>query len=136
MILLVSVNLYFITDLLSPITGLADDDEAVEKYRDIDTSVDNDYRKIIRKEIRTYYDYLNSEKKDKVKRALNYYLATSEIDFERLIESCLPPFDPPKDARDFFVWVWEELFEGETYQITNKADYVINSDVNEPNRPS
>jgi len=131
---LISVNPNFITDILSPITGLADDDEAVEKFRDIDTSVDTHYREIIRKEIRTYYDCLNSDKKYKVKQALNYYLATSEIDFERVFESCLPPFDPPKDARDFFVWVWEELFVGEIYQITNKADYVIISDVNEPNR--
>ncbi|MEO3943963.1 hypothetical protein [Gorillibacterium sp. CAU 1737] len=133
---MVSVNPYFISDLLSPITGLADDDEAVEKYRDIDTSVDNHYREIIRLEIKTYYDCLSNENKEKVKGALNYYLSTSEIDFERVFESCLPPFDPPKDARNFFIWVWEELFEGENYKITNKAEYVINSDVNEPNRPS
>jgi hypothetical protein len=129
-----SINPYFITDLLSPITGLADDDEAVEKYREIDISDDYQYREIIEKEIRTYYDGLNNEKKEKIKQALNYYLSTSEIDFERVFESCLPPFAPPKKTRDFFVWIWEELFEGEIYQITEKVDYVIISDVNEPNR--
>ncbi|TVX92498.1 hypothetical protein [Paenibacillus agilis] len=133
---MISVNPYFITDLLSPITGLADDDEAVEQYKYIDTTNDIYYREIIRNEIRMYYNCLNSVKKEKVKRALNYYLATSEIDFERVFESCLPPFDPPKDARDFFVWIWEEFYGGEVYEVPNKAIYVINSDVNEPNRSS
>lgn len=58
------------------------------------------------------------------------------MDFERLFESCLPPFDPPKNARDFFVWLWEALFKKENYSIDPNEVYKIVTDVNEPNRPA
>lgn len=66
----------------------------------------------------------------------NEPISSLEFDFERVFESCLPPFDPPKIALDFFVWLWEALFNNEDYNIDPNEVYKIVADVHEPNRPA
>lgn len=129
------VNPYFLNDLMSPITGLADDDEAVSYYNSLNISSEEQYRSIIREVFIEYFSSLDKQKKDKTKTALSFYLSKQDSDFERVFESCLPPFDPPTDVRDFFVWLWEELFKGESYIISDMESYKIVPDIHEPNRP-
>lgn len=128
------VNPYFLLDLLGPITGRGDDDEEVEKYKYIDSSDETHYKIIIKEIFVDYYLGLTKHNQGKAKLALSYYLSKSDLDFERIFESCLPPFDPPNDPRDFFVWIWEALFNGESYEIDPSEKYKIVADVNEPNR--
>lgn len=130
------VNPYFLLDLLGPITGRGDDDVVVEKYRLVNFSDETQYKIIIDELFVDYFQSLSEENKSKAKLALSYYLSRSELDFERLFESCLPPFDPPKNARDFFVWLWEALFNEEDYIIDPNEVYKIVTDVHEPNQPA
>ena len=61
--------------------------------------------KIINEKFVDYYKSLDKDKQQKSKIALSYYLSKPDSDFERVFESCLPPFDPPANARNFFVWI-------------------------------
>ena len=95
------INPYFLDIYLEPLTGLGDDDEAVRHYQEMNINTEEQYRAIIRKTIKEYFDNLDEEKKSKSKMALSYYLSTRMIDFERIFDSCLLPFDAPKNAIDF-----------------------------------
>lgn len=132
---MIEVNPWFIDSLLSPITGLGDDDSAVALYRKMNVTTEEQYREIINKKFVDYFNGLSDRNKNKTKLALSYYLTTNKIDFERVFESCLPPFDPPQCARDFFVWLWEELFRDEEYLISDLSPFQVNSNIHEPNRP-
>lgn len=131
---MIIVNPYFLHDLMSPITGLGDDDKVVSYYRKMGTISEAQYRKIINEMFIDYYNSIDEDKKKKSKTALSYYLSKPDFDFERVFESCVPPFDPPADARDFFMWLWEELFKDESYLISDFQSYRIVSDIHEPNR--
>ncbi|WP_130615774.1 hypothetical protein [Cohnella abietis] len=102
----------------------------------MDFSDETQYKIIINELFVEYFQSLSKENKSKAKLALSYYLSRSELDLERLFDSCLPPFDPPKNARDFFVWLWEALFNDEYYTIDPNEVYKIVKDVHEPNRPA
>jgi hypothetical protein len=130
-----TVNPYFLNDLMSPITGLGEDDEAVSFYGEMGIISEDQYRKIINEKFVDYYKSLDKDKQQKLKIALSYYLSKPDSDFERVFESCLPPFDPPANARDFFVWIWEELFKQESYMISDLKSYKVVPDIHEPNRP-
>ena len=130
------VNPWFLDDLMSPISGLADDDDAVMYYRQMNVDSEEKFRAIIREKFVVYYYALDEQKQEKAKLALSFYLSKPEFNFESVFDACLPPFDPPKDARDFFVWLWEELFPGENYVISDLKSYKIVPDIYEPNRPT
>lgn len=40
----------------------------------------------------------------------------------------------PSDPRDFFVWLWEELFIGESYELPDVDSYKVVADMYEPLR--
>jgi len=129
-----TVNPYFLRKLLDPIAGLADDDESVIYYQNMNKNNEVQYRKIIKDILKPYFEGINEIVQQKSKLALSYYLSKDKFDFESVFESCLPPFDPPEDPRDFFVWIWEELFGDEDYKILNIESYKENPDIHEPNR--
>ena len=130
-----TVNPYFLNDLMSPITGLADDDNAIKYYSNLNINTEEKFRSIIKDLFLPYYENLDHTKKQKSKLALSYYLSKADYDFERVFESCLPPFDPPSNARNFFLWLWEELFNGEDYLIKDLKSYKVVLDIHEPNIP-
>ena len=132
---MVIVNPYFLHDLLSPIAGLGDDDEAVSFNKSQNVKSEEQYRNIIRKELVGYFNGLSDIKKEKSKSSLKYYLTKNDVDWGRVFDSCLPPFDPPQIARDFFIWLWEELFGGENYLISDLKQFKVVADIHEPNRP-
>lgn len=59
------VNPYFLHDLLGPITGRGDDDEAIEKYRLVDFSDETQYKVIIDELFVAYFQSLSEENKSK-----------------------------------------------------------------------
>ncbi len=129
-----TVNPFFLDVFLIPITGLGDDDESVLYYQKLGVCTETRYREIIRELLIDPFVKLDEEKKLKAKIALSYYLTTSKIDFLRVFEACLPPFDAPRVARDFFVWIWEEIFTNESYLLLDVESIAIDSDIHEPNR--
>ncbi len=110
---------------LDPLTGLADDDDEMAYYMSNPPQTEEDYRTIINERLKeTFYEKQEKEKKI-ASLALRYYLSHPTVDFERVYESTLPPFDPPNPPRDFFLWIWEELFGNKDYRLTEKEYNLI-----------
>lgn len=130
------INPYFLIHLLSPIDGSGDDDNVVSHYNEMGIIREEQYRIIINNLFIDYYHGLDIDKQQKTKLTLSFYLSKANFDFNRIFESCLPPFDPPANARDFFVWIWEALFNEESYLISDLESYKIVPDIYEPNRPT
>lgn len=129
-----SVNPYFLRELLTPLTGLADDDLAVESFRDLAPNDTEGVCAVIRRFLVPHYERLSPTARDKAKLALGYYLSKPRTDFSRVFNSCLLPFPPPDDARLFFLWLWQELFPSESYELSNSETFREVPDIHEPNR--
>ena len=130
------VNPIFLYQFLYPLMGLGDDDEAMKYYLDIDLCTEEQYKVIIRENLVDDFNHLNEEIKEKAKLALSYYLSKPEIDFDRVFDSLLPPCDLPENSRDFFVWLWEELYGDESYKISEFEIFKVVEDIYEPLRLS
>jgi hypothetical protein len=134
-----TVNPYFLHTLLEPITGLADDDDAVIQYRSLDPNDEGSVRQVIRELIVPHARSMPDKLCERVKLAYRYYLskelsAENDVRFDRVFDSILPPFDAPDDPRQFFIWIWEECFPGESYGLADLENYTENPDINEPMR--
>ena len=126
--------MYFVGKFLDPLVGGADDDDMVRHYENYDPNDEQRMRQIIRREIYVRFSGWNTRGKRIGKETLRYALTTRESNyFERTFNSVLPPFPPPDDARLFFVWIWEELFGPEAYEIKDLSGYVENNDLHAPN---
>lgn len=128
-----SVNQSMIRDLLNPLGGSADIDEKIFEYQNVDNNSEIEIKKIISENIKPYYEKQSDRYKSSAKLSLSYFLTTNRIDYGYVYDSCLIAFDHPTDARAFFLWVWEVLFDGEDYRITNVKNYSEIEDVNEAN---
>jgi hypothetical protein len=105
--------------LLGPLAGLADDDEEACKYAILDANDECQVKPIIERLISPHFLVLEPKRREAVKTALKYYLSKPDAQFDRVFDSLLPPFSAPDNARNFFVWIWEVLFDGEDYQLDN-----------------
>ncbi|MFE1630586.1 hypothetical protein ACFLFF_27980 [Brevibacillus reuszeri] len=128
------VNPHFLDEFLGPITGLADDNESIEHYKDVELRTEEQYKAVIRETLVEHFHSLEEVVKKKSKLALSYYLTKPAVDFEGVFYSLLRPFDAPSDPRDFFVWLWEELFIGESYELADVNSYKVVADMYEPLR--
>lgn len=127
-----TVNPHFVRVILNPLTGLGDDDRVWPRFKDFDSNDEQAVRAIIREMIVPYVHALKPGGRDRVQVALRYYLTVPGMDFCRLFDANLPPFPPPDDARDFFVWAWEECFPNEPYYLPNAHEYTVKADISEP----
>ena len=124
-----------VENLISPLGGSADmDDEKSLKWVRIDGNNKVEVKKIILDEIKPFYDSRSEEHKNSMKRSLSYFLTANQVDFGELYDSCLIAFDHPKNARDFFLWIWETLFPIEDFSITDISNYIEMDDINESGR--
>jgi hypothetical protein len=102
-------------DFLGRLTGLADDDEETLKYRPLNRNCRQAVKEVIKERILPEFQSFTPLMQEASKLCLKYYLSKPGFRFDRVYESLLLPFDHPDDARDFFVWIWEVLFDGEDY---------------------
>jgi hypothetical protein len=131
---IITVNPYYLLEMLGNLSGLADHDESVEFYRSLDPNDEDAVRKIIRAHVVPHVKRFTDDTLAKIKLTMRYYLSCSEVPWDDLFCSVLPPFEPPKNARDYFVWAWEECFPGEDYRCGDVSRCKVVSDLTEANR--
>lgn len=129
-----TVNAAFIEYLFVPLTGGADDDEITQKYYDVDSNDEIIMKAIIKSALKPEFEKNSLPFKEALKKTLSYYLTTNKIDFGRVFDSNLLPFDSPTNPKDFFIWIWEIFFGEEDYVMKDAKDYVENNDLYEPLR--
>ena len=127
-----SVNIAFLDEIMESLIGGADDDEAQDYFMNYDFNCDNDYRMIIDRFILPNYQSKSERMKSKIKETLRFSLSKKGFPFEIRFDALLPPFDAPSDPRDFYLWIWEELFGSEPYLIEDLSDYTEVDDPEEP----
>lgn len=130
------VNRYFLARILEPWIGLADDDDAYERYVHVDSNNESQIKTLTQKELQPVFSSKPIAFQEAAKRSLAYYLSTDAVDFDRILGSCLLPIELPPDPKEFYEWIWEVFFPGDSYQVTNLEDYVENPDIYEPTRLS
>jgi hypothetical protein len=129
-----TVNPQFIADLLGPLGGGADDDEETEKYLPVDPNDEAAMRAIIREELVPEYPRLRPEFQRQAKLALAWALSFNRPRLRRSFNSMLLPFDHPDDPALFFEWLWDELFPGEDYHLSNPDEYLLDDDFEGPTK--
>ncbi len=80
-------------------------------------------RTIIRQILKPDYERYTQESKTACKNSLAYYLTTKSIDFDSIVsaqQECPCEIDDPDK---FFLWIWEELFPGESYVVDNPEEW-------------
>lgn len=100
---------YGIIRLMEPWAGLADVDDVADHYMELGQLTDENYRQIIKQDLVPYYCSLPKKKRLDLLNKLKTALEDNKCNFEREFNSVLPPFDPPEDPKQFFVWIYEEL---------------------------
>ncbi len=85
--------------LLLPLAGLADDDDAVEKYRHVDPNDETAMRAVIRNLIVPRIRLLTDDSVGKLRQTFSFYLSSPEYRWADLFYSMMPPFDAPNDAK-------------------------------------
>lgn len=127
------VNIHFVTALLDPLVGGADDDAEVARYRRLDPDNEKDVRDVIRNRLKPHFERFDEASKEMATRSLQYFLSKGHTDLARLYDSCLLPIAAPSDPRRFFVWLWEELFGNLPFRVENLSQFQENNDIHGPN---
>jgi hypothetical protein len=126
------VNPYAIRDFLSGLAGMGDDDEYIIQYRQFDSNDSEKSKEVIQRELVPEFNRLPIKTQEFAKLSLRYYLTTDRVRWGRVYDGCLFPFDHPKNPRDFFVWIWEVMYPGESCLLEKTDDYTEDFDIEGP----
>lgn len=120
---------------LHPLAGLGDSDESAQlPYICLDPNNEQQMRDVIREQFVPFVRRIDAESVAKMKRAFKYYLSSTGVAWGSVFDAVYMPFEHPGNPRDFFVWVWEECFPGESWQFDDLDRYIVKRDLEEPNR--
>ncbi len=128
------VNSHLVESLLMPLAGEADSDDQIILFASIDVNNEFEMKEVIRKYLLPDFKQASKTYQDQVKLSLAYFLITEKIDFERIIQSLLLPFDPSHHGKKWFVWIWEVFFNKEEYSLSDISKYIVVDDIYEPVR--
>ena len=124
------VNKYSLDVLLFPITGLADDDDMVERYMGYSYD-DKVISQLVKEFIQPHVLNYSEELLKLTRNTLGYYLVNEGVDFSRVFNSCLPPFDLSDDQiNKFFEVIWSCCFDAELESYKN-VDVQFKHDLDE-----
>jgi hypothetical protein len=130
-----AVNYYFIGLLLAPLLFNPDDDKFLESFDFPDANDELQVKKVFSEQVKPSLLKFNKGTQAHIKNTLRYYLSSIPHEktkerpyfFGKLFGSTSPAFTIPNDPRLFFVWLWEVLYDDESYHIDDYSDYVENN---------
>ena len=129
-----SVNRRWVEIPLWPLAGLGDaGGEDSAPFEDILPHEKARYLGVIQEHILPYMARIDAASMEKLKRSLAYYLNLPDTPWGAICETLYMPFENPEDPRDFFLWIWEEAFPGESWAV-NVNNFEVNDDITEPQR--
>lgn len=109
-----------LTDMLSIVEMLPE-----EKFLGIKSECDEvGFREAIRKYIKPFFLSLDDNSQRVCRDSLRYFLATDCNSFDEIFsalqDSNLPE---PVNHRDFFLWLWQELFPGVIFDLADDSSW-------------
>lgn len=125
------VNPFFLDTLLTPLVGLADDDDSVSAYGEIDLDDKSQAARIAQEVLVPFFRSLGPEVRKNIDNTYRYYLTKSDTKWHRVYDSALLPFRAPKDPRSFFLIAYQECF-GTTFSALDDIGNVeVRADANQ-----
>ena len=91
--------------------GMADRDEEWERFRNIDPENKQAVKAELRRDIVPHFKELSAENQELALQGLDYALTLSDEEAAQRWNGILPPFSPPKKAREIYVWLHEVFHE-------------------------
>jgi len=83
----------------------------------------------LQKTVKPSFDKLTDESKAQVKNSMRYFLTTRKLDFYNiLINQQESSLRLPDDPIGFFVSLWEILFPGESYELSDTIGWAVEED--------
>lgn len=55
----------------------------------------------------------------------SFCLSLNSYDFANIYNAELPPVELKVNARNFYLWIWEEFFPDEDYHLKNPEQYEL-----------
>ena len=112
-------------EILGPFVGLGDDDHS--PFRAVDPSDKLQIQAMLRTAVRPHFDNLPAERQFAVKLSLSHFLTITHdaSAFERPLDCILASGLCTPNPRDFFFWLWEELFPGESSELAERERYKV-----------
>lgn len=111
--------------VLWPLSGLGDDDDS--ELHDIDSTDEAQLRAMFRTFLRPEFDSIQNHVRFAVKLSMAYFLTTTRDDtaFARPLDAILASELNTPEPKDFYLWLWDELFSGERWELPEIERYRV-----------
>ena len=125
---MIEVNLYIVGHLIGALAMLHLADEEVDELCGIDANNEAKVKELFRRFLVPEFESFEPKNKQRLKEALKYLLCFGNDDLFQLVTNMNePPFEFPDPPIKYFIWLWEELFDDESYKIENINQYIVNN---------
>ncbi|OJW38216.1 MAG: hypothetical protein BGO54_21835 [Sphingobacteriales bacterium 46-32] len=130
---MITVNPIYIDEVLGPLIGGADDEASIDDYGYYKSDIEEDVKSLAKDVLLPDFKKQKERLQDVTKNTLAYYLTyPGKVNFESIFNSLLLPIETPVNAQQFFQWIWEVFFEGESKDYIKKEFIVEDFNVNAP----
>lgn len=130
---MITVNPIYIDEVLSPLIGGADDEASIDDYGYYKSDIEEDVKSLAKDVLLPDFKKQKERLQDVTKNTLAYYLTyPGKVNFESIFNSLLLPIETPVNTQQFFQWIWEVFFEGESKDYIKKEFVVEDFNVNAP----
>jgi len=118
-------NYYHLSRIIGPLNTVTDKEVSHIKSNDDAVGI----RQIIRQLVRPEFQSLTLESQLACKNSMRYFLSKGNAPFYDIIDEQLEwPIEPPTDPKQFFHWVWEELFPDEDFEIVDEEIWEVRNE--------
>ena len=122
-----NADAYWLDVPLSTLGG--DCDDMSRQYGHIEGNDEVAVRDAIRAVAIPYVRRFDADSLKKTKNAYRFFLSNREDTiWDAVYSSMYMPFDPPTPSRLFFVWLWEEMFPGESWKVDDLSGWTTKSE--------
>ncbi|RXP46197.1 hypothetical protein EC396_14400 [Lutibacter sp. HS1-25] len=107
-------------------------DDCIKVFSNLEVNNESEVKKVIRYRILLNYLIMPKAFKEIFRNSLIYYLnVDNQDDFISIYESANPAFELPENPKDFFIWLWEEIYCNEDYLTIDLINYIEINDGSE-----
>jgi|GEM_PF-1929703 len=130
---MITVNPIYIHEVLNPIIGGADDETSIGDYGYYKSNIEEDVKSLAKNVLLPEFKKQKKRLQDVTKNTLAYYLTyPKKVNFESIFDSLLLPIEAPVNTQQFFQWIWDVFFEGESKDYIKVEIVVEDFDINAP----
>lgn len=125
------VNPIFIDEFVSPLIGGADRDNEFEYFK-CNPDLEQDVKFLCNNLLIPEFKQQIEQIREVAKNTLAYYLFYKTFDFHSKLDSLLLPMKTPNNSVLFFLWLWNEFFDRESFDYIKNEMVVEEFNVDEP----